>query len=157
MRFAVIGLDHRHVYELTAHLIEAGMECAGYWPVTSDLGVLEGFRKRFPHLAEIADKDRLLDDRTIDVIAIAAIPSERAALAIAAMRRGKDVLVDKPGITDFAQLAQVGRVVAETGGVFSAATFGGDIGVDLPTPESAHSPAFPESRDAELGYAGMGS
>ena len=119
MRFAVIGLDHRHVYELTAHLIEAGMECAGYWPVTSDPVVLEGFRKRFPHLAEIADKDRLLDDRTIDVIAIASIPSERAPLAIEAMRRGKDVLVDKPGITDFAQLAAVHQTVAETGRIFS--------------------------------------
>ena len=54
-RFALIGLDHRHVYELTAYLIEAGMECAGYWPVTTDQGVLEGFRKRFPHLPAIAD------------------------------------------------------------------------------------------------------
>ena len=94
-RFAVIGLDHRHVYEITAYLIEAGMECAGYWPTTSDQGVLDGFRKRFPDLREVADKDALLDDPSIDVIASAAIPCDRAPLAIAAMRRGKDVLVDK--------------------------------------------------------------
>jgi hypothetical protein len=49
-RFAVIGLDHRHVYEMTGELIAAGMECAGYWPETSDPRVLGGFRKRFPGL-----------------------------------------------------------------------------------------------------------
>ena len=119
LRFAVIGLDHRHVYELTAYLIEAGMECAGYWPVTTDQGVLDGFRKRFPHLPAVEERERLLDDRSIQVIVTAAIPCERAPLAVEAMRRGKDVLVDKPGITDFAQLAEVERAVQETGRIFS--------------------------------------
>jgi predicted dehydrogenase len=118
-RFAVIGLDHRHVYELTQFLIDAGMECAGYWPVTTDQGVLEGFRKRFPHLPAVAEQERLLDDPAIQVIVTASIPCERAPLAVAAMRRGKDVLVDKPGITDFSQLALVERTVAETGRIFS--------------------------------------
>ncbi len=118
-RFGVIGLDHRHVYELTQYLMDAGMECAGYWPVTSDAGVLDGFRKRFPHLPEIAEKARLLEDTTIDVIVTAGIPCERAPLAVAAMRAGKDVLVDKPGITDYAQLAAVEHAVAETGRIFS--------------------------------------
>jgi predicted dehydrogenase len=35
------------------------------------------------------------------------------------MRRGKDVLVDKPGVTSFEQLAQVQAAVAETGRIFS--------------------------------------
>ncbi len=119
LRFGVIGLDHRHVYELTQYLIDAGMECAGYWPVTSDPGVLEGYRKRFPGLPEVAEQARLLEDPTIQVIVTAAIPRDRAAIAVAAMRHGKDVLVDKPGLTDFAQLAEVERVIAETGRIFS--------------------------------------
>ncbi|MCW3475737.1 Gfo/Idh/MocA family protein [Limobrevibacterium gyesilva] len=118
-RFAVIGLDHRHVYDLTEQLTEAGMACAGYWPVTTDPRVLEGFRKRFPHIPEVADKDRLLDDPAIQVIVTAAVPCDRAALAIAAMRRGKDVMADKPGVTTPAQLAEVEKVVAETGRIFS--------------------------------------
>lgn len=117
-RFAVIGLDHRHVYELTQHLIEAGMTCAGWWNVTTNPHVLEGFRKRFPHLPETAERDRLMDDATIGLIVTAAIPSERAALAIEAMRRGKDVLCDKPGITTAADLAAVQSAVAETGRKF---------------------------------------
>jgi len=118
-RFAVIGLDHRHVYELTQFLIEAGMQCAGYWPITTDAHVLEGFRKRFPTIQAVDEQFRLLDDPTIQVIASASVPRDRAPLAIAAMRRGKDVLVDKPGVTSFAQLAEVERTVAETGRIFS--------------------------------------
>jgi len=122
-RFAVIGLDHRHVYELTQHLIDAGMDCAGWWPVTTNPHVLEGFRKRFPHLPEVAERERLMDDPTIQLIVTAAIPNTRAALAIEAMRRGKDVLADKPGITTRADLAAVQAAVAETGRKF-AVVFG---------------------------------
>lgn len=118
-RFALIGLDHRHVYELTQYLIEAGMECAGYWPVTTDAHVLAGYRRRFPQLPAVEEKERLLDDPSIQVIVTAAVPCDRAPLAIEAMRRGKDVLVDKPGVTSFEQLAAIERTVAETGRIFS--------------------------------------
>lgn len=30
LRFAAIGLDHRHIHHLVGDLIEAGAECAGY-------------------------------------------------------------------------------------------------------------------------------
>lgn len=135
-RFAVIGLDHRHVYELTQHLVDAGMDCAGYWPETTNQLVLEGFRKRFPHLPAVAERDRLLDDPSIQLIVTAAIPNERAALAIDAMRRGKDVLADKPGITTFADLAAVQAAVAETKRIF-AVVFG----------ERFQSPASAMARD----------
>ncbi|HEX4365606.1 MAG TPA: Gfo/Idh/MocA family oxidoreductase [Rhodopila sp.] len=118
-RFAVIGLDHRHVYEMTEELIAAGMDCAGYWPETSDPRVLDGFRKRFPDLPAVGDRDALLEDRSIDAIVIGAIPRDRAALAATAMRNGKDVMSDKPGVTTLAQLADLERVVAETGRIFS--------------------------------------
>lgn len=118
-KFAVIGLDHRHVYELTQHLLDAGMACAGYWPVTTNALVLQGFRKRFPHLSAVAERDRLLDDPTIQLIVTAAIPSERAGIAIEAMRHGKDVLCDKPGITSRAQLDAVRHTVNETRRIFS--------------------------------------
>ena len=119
LRFAVIGLEHRHAYDLAAYLLEAGMECAGYWPQTTDAHVLAGFRKRFPDLPEVADKERLLDDPAIQVIVTAAIPRERAAIAIDAMRRGKDVMADKPGVTTFEQLTAVEAAVRETGRIFS--------------------------------------
>jgi predicted dehydrogenase len=117
-RFAAIGLDHRHIYDLTQDLIDAGAECVGYNPDTTDQRVLAGFRKRFPHVPA-AETTRLLDDPSIDFVVIAARPCDRAELAIAAMRRGKDVMVDKPGITTLEQLAAVERAVAETGRIWS--------------------------------------
>ena len=117
-RFAAIGLDHRHVYDLVAGLVEAGQECAGYWPETTDPRVLEGFRKRFPDVPA-REKAALLEDASIGFVVIAAVPKDRAGLATLAMRHGKDVLVDKPGVTTAAQLAEVERAVAETGRIFS--------------------------------------
>ncbi len=117
-RFAAIGLDHRHIYDLTQDLIDEGAECAGYNPDTTDPRVLAGFRKRFPHVPA-AETERLLDDRSIDFVVIAARPCDRADLAIAAMRRGKDVMVDKPGVTTFEQLAAIERAVSETGRTWS--------------------------------------
>jgi predicted dehydrogenase len=118
MRFAAIGLDHRHIYHMVGELIAAGATCAGYDPSTSDPRVLAGFQERFPALAPI-DRQILLDDSSIALICSAAVPSERAPLAIEAMRRGKDAMVDKPGITSFAQLEAVRRAVEETGRIFS--------------------------------------
>jgi predicted dehydrogenase len=114
MRFAAIGLDHRHIYDITQGLLDAGLDCAGYCPETSDTRVLAGFRKRFP-LVPAVDRARLLDDPAISVIALAAVPSDRGAIAVAAMRRGKDVIVDKPGVATLDQLAEVEAAAAETG------------------------------------------
>ncbi|MBN9472190.1 MAG: Gfo/Idh/MocA family oxidoreductase [Bosea sp.] len=118
MRFAAIGLDHRHIYHMVGGLLDAGADCAGFDPATSDPRVLAGFRERFPQLAE-ARADELLDDPTIELVVCAVIPSERGPLAIRAMRAGKDVMVDKPGVTSFEQLAAVEHAVAETGRIFS--------------------------------------
>lgn len=118
MRFAAIGLDHRHIYHMVGGLLEAGADCAGFDPATSDPRVLEGFRERFPDLRSV-EAQRLLDDPSVDLIVCAGIPSERAAVAVAAMRAGKDVMVDKPGVTSFDQLAAVEAAVAETGRIFS--------------------------------------
>jgi len=119
IRFAVIGIDHRHIYDLVGGLLEAGAQCAGYCPSTSDPGVLAGLRERFPRLKPVDDARRLLDDPEIDLVCCAAVPDERAAIAITAMRNGKDVMVDKPGMTSFDQLAAVERAVHETGRIFS--------------------------------------
>jgi predicted dehydrogenase len=117
-RFAAIGLDHRHIYDLTQDLLDERAECVGCNPDTTDPRVLAGFRKRFPHVPE-AETERLLDDRSIDFVVIAARPCDRAELAIKAMRRGKDVMVDKPGITTPEQLVAVERAVAETKRIWS--------------------------------------
>ena len=53
------------------------------------------------------------------LILTAAINCDRAAIAIEAMRHGKDVMSDKPGCTTAEQLADLRRTVAETGRIWS--------------------------------------
>jgi predicted dehydrogenase len=118
MRFAAIGLDHRHIYHMVAGLLDAGATCAGYDPDTSDPRVLQGFQERFPQLAPV-ERGRLLDDGSVDIVLSAAIPCDRAGIAIDAMTRGKDVMVDKPGVTSFPQLAAIEQAVRDTGRIFS--------------------------------------
>jgi predicted dehydrogenase len=118
MRFAAVGLDHRHIFHMVGGLLVAGVACAGYCPRTSDGRVLAGFRERFPDLAE-ADREALLDDPSVDILVTAAVPRDRAGLAVEAMRRGKDVMADKPGVTSFEDLASVETAVRDTGRIFS--------------------------------------
>ncbi len=119
IKFAAIGLDHRHIYHLIGELLAAGARCVGVCTATSDPKILDGVRERFPELPYVDDARRLLDDPSVDLIVTAAVPADRAALAVEAMRRGKDVLTDKPGVTTFEQLAAVRQAAAETGRIFS--------------------------------------
>lgn len=118
IRFAVVGIDHGHIFDHVKGLTRAGAEFVGYCPKTSVPGLVEQFAKTYPDAPQI-DRETLLADESIDVICTAAIPRDRAGVAIAAMRAGKDVITDKPGVTTFEQLDQVRQTVAETGRIFS--------------------------------------
>ncbi len=118
LRFAAIGLDHRHIYEQVGRLLELGCECVGFW-TEGDPQPLAGFVRRFPNVPRVADRRQLLQDATIALIVTAAIPVDRAALAIEAMDNGKDVMTDKPGCTSLAQLDAVREAVARTGRIWS--------------------------------------
>ncbi len=118
LRFAAIGLDHRHIYHMAGELIAAGAECAGYCPETSDPRVLDGFRERFPDLAA-RDRDELFADPSINIIVTAAIPRDRPAIAVRAMHAGKDVMADKPGATTIAEIDAITGASRETGRIFS--------------------------------------
>lgn len=119
IRFGVIGIDHRHVYHLVQGLLDAGARCAGYVRHGSDPKVQEGMRERFPDVPALDDAEQLLQDAQVQLIVCAAIPAQRADIAVAAMRHGKDVLVDKPGVTTEEQLARVQAMCAQSGRIFS--------------------------------------
>jgi len=80
LKFAALGLDHRHIYGQAANMQAVGGEFVGWW-TEGDPGTLDGFEKRFPDAPRVADKRALLEDPSIDLILIAAIPSDRASLA----------------------------------------------------------------------------
>lgn len=118
LKFAAIGLDHRHIYGQSAHMEAVGGEFVGWW-TKGDPGTLDGFEKRFPNAPRFDDRAALLENPEIDLILIAAIPSDRAALAIEAMEHGKDVMTDKPGCTTSDQLSALRKTVAQTGRIWS--------------------------------------
>lgn len=117
-RFAAIGIDHGHILQHISGLLEAGAEFAGYCPKTTVPALVEKISTTYPDIPQI-DREALLGDPTIDIVCIAAIPRDRAGLAIRAMRAGKDVITDKPGVTTARQLDEVKAAVAETGRIFS--------------------------------------
>ncbi|WP_159592445.1 Gfo/Idh/MocA family protein [Chelativorans xinjiangense] len=118
LKFAAVGIDHGHIFDHVNGLTAAGAEFVGYCPQTSVPALLENFCKTYPE-AKALDREAILADPSIDVICTAAIPRDRAGLAIRAMEAGKDVIVDKPGVTTFEQLEAVERTVARTGRIFS--------------------------------------
>lgn len=113
VRIGVVGTDHPHVYAQTAVLVEAGAHLVGYWGDEGPL--LEGFGALFPDARRATNAQELLGDDSIDLVVCAAVPDERAALAVEAMSRTKDVLVDKPGATSLDGLEELRRVQAATG------------------------------------------
>ena len=118
LKFAAIGLDHRHIYDQVTSLLDIGAECVGFWS-RDEAMPLQGFMEKFPHIPRVKERAQLLVDESIHLITCAAIPNERADLAIEAMRHGKDFMVDKPGLTTFGQLEAVRKVQKETGRIFS--------------------------------------
>ena len=112
LRFAAIGLNHDHIYGQVNVMLRAGAELVAFHAIEDDLAAV--FTERFPQAKRVADKKEILEDRSIALIVSAAISSERAGLAIEAMRHGKDVMLDKPGMVTLDQLGDVRKVQAET-------------------------------------------
>ena len=77
------------------------------------------FAERYPTPRRARSEEEVLEDPSIHLLVTAAIPADRAPLCIRAMRLGKDVMSDKPGVTTLAQLDQVRQVQNETGRIFS--------------------------------------
>ena len=103
VRFGVIGADHLHLFQMVDRLVAAGAIAAAHAPSGGLASMYAGWRKE--SVGRTAD-DILADD-SIALIVIAGVPSERAAVAVAALRAGKHVLSDKPGVTTMAQLHEL--------------------------------------------------
>lgn len=118
LQLGIIGIDHRHIFGMLAGMQATGAICKGWWtegtPATH-----AGFIKRFPGIPRFETVDALLEDPAIELILIAAVPSDRAELAIRCMEHGKDVMLDKPGCTTLADLARISDTIAKTGRIWS--------------------------------------
>ena len=117
-KLGVIGIDHRHILGMLGHMMAEGCLCAQYW--SDGPSTVDGkFAGDFPGLQRVDDRRLILDDPDVAMVLIAAVPADRAALAIEAMEAGKDVMVDKPGCTTLDQLAAIRATQARTGRIWT--------------------------------------
>jgi predicted dehydrogenase len=111
--FAAVALDHGHINGQCHGLVEAGGELR--WVFDPDPLKVEAFRKSFPEARVAQSLSQVLDDPSVQLVAAAAVPSERGPLGTKVMRSGKHYFTDKPPFTELNQLAEARSVVAETG------------------------------------------
>ncbi len=117
VRFAVININHGHIYGQVTHLVKAGAEFVAFYAPEPELAA--AFAARYPNVRQASSETELLEDESLHLIVTSGIPSTRAALGIKAMRHGKDFMTDKPGFTTLSQLEEVRKVQAETKRIYS--------------------------------------
>ena len=104
----MIGVNHDHILGMTRQLLDAGGELVAFFADDTDLALK--FADAFPQASRARTEAEVLEDASIRLVASAAIPDQRGALGIAAMRHGKDYLSDKPAFTTLDQLEEARRV-----------------------------------------------
>jgi predicted dehydrogenase len=117
IRFAVIGVNHAHIYSQVGAVLRGGGELVSFYAPEADLAA--DFSKRFPQAKRAGGEAEVLEDSSIQLVLSSAIPDQRAPLGIRVMQHGKDYMSDKPGITTLEQLTEVRRVQAQTRRIFS--------------------------------------
>lgn len=117
IKFGVCGMSHDHIYGMVGAVQRGGGELVAAWGGEPDK--LEAFRKRFPNVKIVKTQEEILNDPSIQLVLTSQVPNERAPLAIRAMKQGKDVLSDKPGIVSLEQLAEIRKTIAETKRIYA--------------------------------------
>ena len=112
-RVGVIGLDHGHVFGMCNGLVEAGAEVAGVYD--PDPTKVENFRKSFPGAKAVSSERAILEDRSVHLVASAAVPSDRCDIGLRVMAHGKDYFCDKPPFTTRNQIASARKKIEDTG------------------------------------------
>jgi predicted dehydrogenase len=117
IRFAVCGMSHDHIYGMVGAIQRGGGVLVAAYGAEPDK--VAAFKTRFPDIKMVSSEEEVLDDSSIQLVLSSKIASERASLGVKVMRRGKDFLSDKPGITTLAQLAEVRKTIKETKRIYA--------------------------------------
>ena len=117
IRFSAIGLNHGHIYGQTKLLLRAGAEFVSFYAPEPEL--VAQYSQTYPQARLARSAQEILEDKTIQLVISAGIPCNRAPLGIEVMRHNKDYMSDKPGFTTLEQLAEVRKVQAQTGRIYS--------------------------------------
>lgn len=111
--FAATHLEHGHIYGQCNGLLEAGAELR--WVYDPDPAKIGAFTAKHPGVKVARSFDEVLDDPAVQLVAAAAIPSERGDIGCRVMRARKDYFTDKTPFTAPEQLERARGAAAETG------------------------------------------
>lgn len=111
--FAALALDHGHIYGMCNGLVEAGATLK--WVYDPDPFKVAKFVDTFPGVSVAENAEQILQDSEVNLVAAAAIPSERGPLGIRVMESGKDYFTDKTPFTTLEQLEDAKEAVERTG------------------------------------------
>jgi predicted dehydrogenase len=110
---AAAHLDQGHIYGQCEGLEEAGARVK--WVYDPDPARIVAFRKKFPSARAARSLEEILGDSAVQMVAAAAVTSERGPLGCRVLRAGKHYFTDKAPFTSLEQLTEARRTVAETG------------------------------------------
>lgn len=110
--FAAVSLDHGHIYGQSNGLIEAGAQLK--WVYDPDPAKVDAFLKKYPQAKAARNEEEVLSDKEVQLVASAAIPSDRCALGLRVMDAGKDYFTDKAPFTTMEQLKSAKAKVKAT-------------------------------------------
>ena len=110
--FAAAHLDHGHIHGMCNGLNEAGAVLK--WVYEPDVAKVAAFQKNHPTVKVARSLDEILADPEVQMVAAAAVPSERGPIGCRVMQAGKDYFTDKTPFTTLDQLAQARVVAAQT-------------------------------------------
>lgn len=105
LTFAVVGAAHGHIERMAQGLTEAGARLS--YVYDPDPLLTKKLAAKFPRAKIAASEQEILADERVDLIACAAVPSERAPIAIRALTAGKDFFTAKAPYISSAQAEQV--------------------------------------------------
>jgi predicted dehydrogenase len=94
--FAVVGLDHGHIFAMTNGLLEAGATLT--WVYDEDPTKVAAFIERYPQGRKADSLETILLDESVRLVASAIVPYLRCELGLRVMEAGKDYFADKPGM-----------------------------------------------------------
>ena len=117
IQFSVIGLNHGHIYGMVDSLLEGGGSLVAVYAKEPEL--LQKFIKQYPNVKVARNEAEIIEDSSIQLVASAGIPVERAPLGVRVMQSGKDYMTDKPGIVTLEQFDEVKKVQAATNRIYS--------------------------------------
>ncbi|WP_020620083.1 Gfo/Idh/MocA family protein [Paenibacillus daejeonensis] len=111
--FAASRLDHGHIYGMTNGLVEAGATLK--WVYDNDADKAQKFAEQYPGAQVAESEEQILQDAEVQLVASAAITSERGPFGVTVLNHGKHYFVDKAPFTTLEQLADAREAVERSG------------------------------------------